>query len=333
VSALLLLVLGFAPDREDAAIGLLAFFLLGTAWALRRVSGRGTLVAAIAPIAAIAATRWIPGESSAVRWLAGAAVVAVAAASWQGSGQAATPRWLIGISAAALLAAFFHAALPPESPTIPFSPPLACGQAALGFGWLLLAAGAALEDHRLQVCGSLAAAAVYLHGLPLAALAFVELSILFPPPNGAEPRRTEAARSVAVAISLLAVFNGGYGFSRIDLSLMSLGASASSAMFVPIAGVIVASAYAWTLLVARRFALAGGRRLSRGAIAYGFLVLAGTDLIRLALARPDSVSAARSEERLVFDLAFALLSCVVELPLFSARPAPNRAPTPAAVES
>ncbi|HEY4230378.1 MAG TPA: hypothetical protein VGO79_09410, partial [Thermoanaerobaculia bacterium] len=185
---------------------------------------------------------------------------------------------------------------------------------ALATGVLFLFAGLILRELPVVGLAALALAACFFHGLSLTLFALLTLL----PTLGRRPLRSPEFLPAALfaplgALALLRAQNGGYGFSRIDLSLFSLGIPwIGKPNYLWGVSVILLSYLVPLILAAllgRRFRGVG--RSSLGAMVAAFLIFAGVDLLFLSIPGVSMPRAARLEEVFVFDLVFGCLSLLL----------------------
>jgi len=185
---------------------------------------------------------------------------------------------------------------------------------ALATGVLFLLVGLILQERAVVGLAALALATCFFHGLPLAVFALLTLL----PTLSRGPRRVPVFLPAALfaplgALALLRAQNGGYGFSRIDLSLFALGIPWVGEPNYLWGAALILLSYLVPLILA---ALLGQRfhgmaRASLGAIVAAFLIFAGVDLLFLSLPGASPVRVARLEEVFVFDVVFGFLGLLL----------------------
>ena len=185
---------------------------------------------------------------------------------------------------------------------------------ALATGVLFLLVGLILQERAVAGLAALALAPCFFHGAPLAVFALLTLL----PARSRGPLRAPAFLPAALfaplgALALLRAQNGGYGFSRIDLSLFALGIPwVGEPNYLWGAAVILLSylvPLTLAALLGQRFH--GMARASLGAIVAAFLIFAGVDLLFLSLPGASPVRIARLEEVFVFDVVFGFLGLLL----------------------
>ncbi|MEP6994350.1 MAG: alkaline phosphatase family protein [Acidobacteriota bacterium] len=185
---------------------------------------------------------------------------------------------------------------------------------ALATGILFLLVGLIFREDAVTGLAALALAACFFRGRPLAIFALLSMFPILAPKRLRRASYLPAALWAPLGVlALLRAQNGGYGFSRIDLSLFVLGINwVGKPNYVWGAAVILLS-YLLPLILAavlgQRFR--GIAHASLGAIVAAFLLFAGVDLLFLALPGGSFLRVARLEEVFVFDVVFGLLALLV----------------------
>jgi hypothetical protein len=309
-----ILVMAASTQRDLIAIVLYAAALL--LLVSRELSTRSALAVATALLVVIGVRATLPSEDTGpfLRTVGLAALLAAAAALAPG----ALRRTRIGRLGFLVLTAVLAAAAATlvRSDQIPghFSWRLTLIDYALATGVLFLLLGLVLQERAIVGVAAMALAGCFFHGLPLAVFALLTLL----PALDRRPLRPPVFLPAALfaplgALALLRAQNGGYGFSRIDLSLFVLGIPwVGEPNYLWGAAVILLS-YLVPLIIA---ALLGQRfhglaRVSLGAIVAAFLIFAGVDLFFLSLPASSPVRVARLEEVFVFDVVFGFLALLL----------------------
>ncbi|HEY1249862.1 MAG TPA: alkaline phosphatase family protein [Thermoanaerobaculia bacterium] len=309
-----ILVMAVSTERDLIAIVLYAAALL--LLVSRELNPRGTVAVATTLLVLIGARALIPSADAGpfFRAIGLACLLAASAALAPGVLQP-TRLGRVGLLVlTSVLAA--AAATQVRSDQIPghFSWRLTLIDYALATGVLFLFAGLILRERAVLGIGALALAGCFFQGLPLAVFALLTLV----PTLGRRPLRAPPFLPAALfaplgALALLRAQNGGYGFSRIDLSLFALGIPwVGEPNYLWGAAVILLS-YLVPLILAvllgQRFH--GIARASLGAIVAAFLIFAGADLFFLSLPGGSPVRVARLEEVFVFDVIFGFLALIL----------------------
>lgn len=309
-----ILLLAVSTERDSVALVLFAATLLLLASC--ELSVRSGIAVASTLLLLVGATVASPSaDSGQVSRVIGQAILVVAAV-------ALAPRVFrpsrIGRLGPLVLTSVAAAAAAPLVPSdqIPgnFSWGLTLVDYALATGILLLVVGLLVREDALVGLAAMALAACFFRGWPLAIFALLSMLPILGPRMLRPPSFLPAALWAPLgALTLLRAQNGGYGFSRIDLSLFVLG--------IPWVGT---PNYAWgtavimlSYLIPLILAALLGRRLrgkshaSLGAIVAAFLLFAGVDLMFLSLPGSSLLRVARLEEVFVFDVVFGLLALLL----------------------
>ena len=268
------------------------------------------------------------GMSAAAALLASPFFAAPTPALYAAAGYAGTAVWLAGACAlaplilrrsrirsigamalTALSASIAAHFIPSHNIPGDFSFSVALLDYALAAGLVFLIVGLTRRDQTLTAVASTALAGCLFHGWPLLILVLIELLLQFRPP---QPRGL-LARSLVWApvgvIALLRAGNGGYGFSKIDLSLAALGVR-EDALNYGWATAVVFLAYVVPLLLALRLALAMTRRplaFNLEVLLNVLLLFCGADLLFVAAPGLDRLGSGAYEETLIFDIVLCAL--------------------------
>lgn len=151
------------------------------------------------------------------------------------------------------------------------------------------------------------------------------------------PARWKAAAAPLSCLAVLFVLNGGYGFSHIDLTLISLGDDDPMHPSVAWGTTTVVLSYAVSLVLALRLAVrnAGGAASAHVTWALSsFVLFTGADLLWLGGVRPGVLLTLQFEEQTVFDIVLAGILLGLLLPAsirdhWAARPTEEKREGPA----
>ncbi len=181
---------------------------------------------------------------------------------------------------------------------------------AVLFGLALFVFAAATRQRRLESLAFASLASCFFPGWRTLFLVLLEGMGLLSPDTPPVPGRFRGAAAPLACLTLLVLLSGGYGLSRIDLTLIALGDSDPVNPDVAWGATAVLLSYAVSLAAAVRLAAraAGGPFGDHVAHALAaFVLFTGADLIWLGAARPGILLTMRLEEQLVFDVAISAL--------------------------
>ena len=316
-----ILLLAVSTQRDSVALVLYAATLL--LLASSELNARSGIAVASTLLLLVGAAVAFPAASSGqVGRLVGLGILVAAALALAPRAFRPSRIGRLGVLALTSVAAAAAAPLVP-SDQIPghFSWGLTLVDYALATGVLFLMVGLFIREDVLASLGAMALAACFFRGWHLALFALLSVLPIFSLRRLRPPTFLPAALWAPLgALALLRAQNGGYGFSRIDLSLFVVGVPwVGTPNYVWGTAVILLSYLIPLILAAllgRRFR--GISHASLGAIVAAFLLFAGVDLMFLALPGSSPLRVARLEEVFVFDVVFGLLALLL-LAVFHAK--------------
>jgi hypothetical protein len=185
---------------------------------------------------------------------------------------------------------------------------------AVLFGLALFVYAAAARHRSLESLVFASLASCFFPGWRTLLLVLLEGWMLVSPDASSPPGRLRGAMAPLACLTLLVLFNGGYGLSRIDLTLIVLGDSDPIHPAVAWGATAVLLSYAVSLVAALRLAVRtdGGPLADHVAYALSaFILFTGADLLWLGAARPGVLLTIQLEEQLVFDLVLSALLLVL----------------------
>jgi hypothetical protein len=194
-----------------------------------------------------------------------------------------------------------------------FSPSTVLIDFALATGILFLIVGLVLKEDVMVGLASLALAGCLFHGWPLLIFVLLEVLLLSRAASLVTPRFPWIVWAPAAALAILRTVNGGYGLSKIDLSLSIVGRQGDSVNYAWAAAMILL-AYLLPLLLSVRVAMKmtgkdAAHNLS--ALLSSLLIFSGADLVFVAAPRLDWFGRGRYEEIFSFDIVLSVLVCML----------------------
>jgi hypothetical protein len=306
-----IVLLSLSMERDTVAVLLYAAMLLYLALSERR--GRGMIaIAASAALMAALATSLPASDSSRVANGVGQAALLLAALCLTRPALRPSPARRTNLL---VLTPLYASAVVPLISTnqIPgqFSAAATLTDYALAAGVLFLLLGVLLEDDSMAGLAAMALAACFFRGWSLTV--FILLAALWI--LGRRRERISSFLPTAIwgplgALALLRAENGGYGFSRIDLSLSAIGIPWDDAGHYGWGASIIVLSYLVSLALARGLSrkLAGSPQPVLDTIPAAFLLFAGVDILLLALSGASLFGVARLEEVFVFDVVLGVLA-------------------------
>jgi len=184
---------------------------------------------------------------------------------------------------------------------------------AVLFGLALFVYAATTRQRSLESLAFASLASCFFPGWRTLLLVLLEGWMLISPDASSLPGRLRGAMAPLACLTLLVLFSGGYGLSRIDLTLIVLGDSDPVHPGVAWGATSVLLSYAVSLVAALRLAVrtAGGPLGEHVAYALSaFILFTGADLLWLGAARPGVFLTIQLEEQLVFDVVLSALLLV-----------------------
>lgn len=178
------------------------------------------------------------------------------------------------------------------------------------FSLVLLVYAATARQRSLESLAFASLATCFFPGWRTLLLVLLEGWMLVSPDASSLPSRLRGAMAPLACLTLLVLFNGGYGLSRIDLTLIVLGDSDPVHPSVAWGATAVLLSYAVSLVAALRLAVRTDRGPLGDHVAYAlsaFVLFTGADLLWLGAARPGVLLTIQLEEQLVFDLVLSAL--------------------------
>jgi hypothetical protein len=196
-----------------------------------------------------------------------------------------------------------------------FSLSVALVDFALVAGCLFLILGLALRENTIVGLASVALAGCLFHGWPLLIFTLLELFLQVRKPQVTGILAQAVLWAPVGVIALLRAENGGYGFSKIDLSLSVLGAR-GDAIDYRWGAAIILLAYLLPLLLAIRISLTMTRQalaVNLGVVLSALLLFCGADLLFIAAPDLDLFGSSAYEEVIMFDIALSALVCLFQI--------------------
>ena len=196
-----------------------------------------------------------------------------------------------------------------------FSPSVDLVDFALAAGCLFLILGLAIRENAIVGLASLALAGCLFHGWPLLIFTLLELFLQVRKPQVTGILAQAVIWAPVGVIALLRAENGGYGFSKIDLSLSVLG-SRGDAIDYRWGAAIILLAYLLPLLLAIRVSLTMAQQtlaLNLGVVLSVLLIFCGADLLFIAAPGLDQLGSSAYEEVIMFDIALSALVCLFQV--------------------
>jgi len=330
-AAALLLALAALPGRDHAAGALLlvgALAVAARARGVRRALALGIAFAGLVSFVPVART---PLGNSAGLIAGDAAFLAFAALLAPRALREARPRlvrWVALLPPLSCVGSWFA----PEV-RLAILASATFTRVAVLFGLALFVYAAATRQRSLESLAFASAASCFFPGWRTLLLVLLEGWMLISTDGFSLPDRLRGAMAPLACLTLLVLLSGGYGLSRIDLTLVVLGDSDPVHPAVAWGATAVLLSYAVSLVAALRLAVrtAGGRQGDHVAYALSaFVLFAGADLLWLGAARSGVLLTIRVEEQLVFDVALsALLLALAATTAVVERGAPALRETPA----
>jgi len=308
----LLLALAALPGRDHAAGALLlagALAMAARERGLRRALALGIAFAGLVCFFPVART---PFGSSAGLIAGDTAFVAFAGLIARGALREARPgpvRWVALIPPLSCVGSWIA---PNVRLAILASATFTRVAVLLGLGLFVYAA--ATRQRRLESLAFASVASCFFPGWRTLLLVLLEGWMLVSEDGFSPPGRLRGAMAPLACLTLLVLFSGGYGLSRIDLTLVVLGDSDPVHPAVAWGATAVLLSYAVSLVAALRLAVrtAGGRLGDQVAYSLSaFVLFAGADLLWLGAARSGVLLTIQVEEQLVFDVALSALLLVL----------------------
>lgn len=185
---------------------------------------------------------------------------------------------------------------------------------AVLLGLALFVYGAAARQRSLESLAFVSVASCFFPGWRTLLLVLLEGWILVSGDGLSLPGRLRGAMAPLACLALLVLFGGGYGLSRVDLTLVVLGDSDPVHPVVAWGATAVLVSYAVSLVAALRLAArtAGGRLGDHVAYALSaFVLFAGADFLWLGAGGAGVLLTIRIEEQLVFDVVLSALLLVL----------------------
>jgi hypothetical protein len=185
---------------------------------------------------------------------------------------------------------------------------------AVLFGLALFVYAATTRQRSLESLAFASLASCFFPGWRTLLLVFLEGWILVSPDASFLSGRRRGAMAPLACLTLLVLFSGGYGLSRIDLTLIVLGDTDPIHPAVAWGATAVLLSYAVSLVAALRLAVrtTGGPLADHVAYALSaFVLFTGADLLWLGAARPGVLLTIQLEEQLVFDVVLSALLLVL----------------------
>jgi hypothetical protein len=185
---------------------------------------------------------------------------------------------------------------------------------AVLFGLALFVYAAATRQRSLESLAFASLASCFFPGWRTLLLVLLEGWMLGSPGASSPPARLRGAMAPLACLTLLVLFSGGYGLSRIDLTLIVLGDTDPVHPGVAWGAAAVLLSYSVSLVAALRLSVrtAGGPLADHVAYALSaFVLFTGADLLWLAAARPGVLLTIQLEEQLVFDVVLSALLLVL----------------------
>lgn len=310
-----LLGLSFSAERDSLAVAACVGGLVVLAFRERNGRGAAAMLGALTLFGV--ATGWaselVPDR--AMRDLAAVAVLSAAVAltvpvlrsSKVGRGAILAPTGAV----AAVVGSFIASNQMPGT----FSWDLALVDYALAVGALFFIMGLLTREDPLIGLGSLALAACFFRGWPLVVFASVATLL------ASKPKRRPGTPLVSPssfwaplgALAFLRVVHGGYGFSKIDLSLSVVGIRWEGVPNYAWAAAILLTSYGISLALAVSVCQAEdpSRHAAIESTAAAFLLFAGMDLAFLVRPPLSLAAPGRLEEVVVFDVVLGILAALL----------------------
>lgn len=185
---------------------------------------------------------------------------------------------------------------------------------AVLFGLAVFVYAAATRQRSLESLAFASLASCFFPGWRTLLLVLLEGWMLVSPDASSLPGRLRGAMAPLACLTLLVLLNGGYGLSRIDLTLIVLGDSDPVHPGVAWGATAVLLSYAASLVAALRLAVRAARGPLADHVAYAlsaFVLFTGADLLWLGAARPGVFLTIQLEEQLVFDVVLSALLLVL----------------------
>jgi hypothetical protein len=311
-AAALLLALAVLPGRDHAAGALLLAGALAIA-AKGRGLGRGlALGVALAGLVCFVPVARTPLGHTAGAFAGDAAFLAFAVLLTPGALREARPRLIRWVALLPPLSCVGSWLAPNMRIAILASATFT--RVAVLFGLALFVYAAATRQRSLESLAFASLASCFFPGWRTLLLVLLEGWMLVSPDASSLPGRLRAAMAPLACLTLLVLFSGGYGLSRIDLTLIVLGDSDPVHPAVAWGATAVLLSYSASLVAALRLAVrtAGGPLADHVAYALSaFVLFTGADLLWLGAARPGVFLTIQLEEQLVFDVVLSALLLVL----------------------
>lgn len=185
---------------------------------------------------------------------------------------------------------------------------------AVLFGLALFVYAAATRQRSLESLAFASLASCFFPGWRTLLLVLLEGWMLASRDAFSPPGRLRGAMAPLACLTLLVLFSGGYGLSRIDLTLIVLGDTDPIHPAVAWGAAAVLLSYAVSLVAALRLAVRTAGRPLANHVAHAlsaFVLFTGADLLWLGAARPGVLLTIQLEEQLVFDVVLSALLLVL----------------------
>lgn len=308
VAAALVLALAALPGRDHAAGALLltgALALVARDRGLPRGLGLGVALAGLACFVPVARTQL--GHTAGV-FAGDAAFLLFAALLARPALREARPipvRWVALIPPVACIGTWVA-----PNVRIAVLASATFTRVAVLFGLALFVFAAATRQKSLESLAFASLASCFFPGWRTLFLVLLEGWMLVSPDVSSLPSRFRGAMAPLACLTLLVLLSGGYGLSRIDLTLIVLGDIDPLHPGVAWGAAAVLLSYAISLVAALRLAVRAAGRPLADHVAWAlsaFVLFTGADLVWLSAAGPGVLLTIQLEEQLVFDLVLSAL--------------------------